>query len=215
MSAIEKALLEATGAKPQKSNEDRQKYLTRLALAASKLPDDEWEELGAVEGVHAWGNAAIEADNNKEPIEDFPDAEAGDEVKDEDVEADADADDGESEKEEKVKKPAKKSAAAGKAPAAKSAKKAVNGGKPAEKAAKAAKPEKPAPKAKAVKPASMRRTLKMIVIKRPKMPVDELIEALEKKGFKSPSKLTVTSIRSDTRDTMKVLNDAGLTNIEV
>ena len=61
----------------------------------------------------------------------------------------------------------------------------------------------------------MRRTLKMIVIKKPKMPVDELIEALEKKGFKSPSKLTVTSIRSDTRDTMKVLAEAGILDVEL
>ena len=218
MSALEKALLKATAAKPQKSGEDRQKFLLRIMLAVQKLPDEDWESLAAIEGAQDWFNAATDADNAEKPVPDFPDAEA-------DAEADAEEDEDQGEQEDednqeedemaktaKKAKPPAKGASAKKEPAAKPAKAAAKGAD-AKKPAKDAEKKKPAAAPK--KGLSMRRTLKMIVIKTPKMPVDELIALLEKKGYKSPSKLTVTSIRSDTRDTMKVLNEAGLTNIEV
>lgn len=229
MSAIEKAILDATGAKPQKDGESRQKFLLRLMAGVQKLTDDQWEGLAATEGAQDWYNAATEADNDKDSVPDFPDVEDVGEDPEDELEEDPEENDEEDEGEEESEpeeeevmtktKPAagKKAAKVKAAPAKKAAAKT-----PDKKEANGA--DRPAPKKQAEsrkvaaggkKPTSMRRTLKMIVIKKPKMPVDELIEALEKKGFKSPSKLTVTSIRADTRDTIKVLNEASITQIDL
>lgn len=166
------------------------------------------------DGEDAEDDAADEDDAEEE---DADDEDAGGEDDDED------ADEGD---EDAVKEDAKKVKPAAKRPAAKPVKatkpaKATKPTKPAAKAASApaAKPAKEAPAAKSTKAAggkpSMRRALKQIVIKKPKMSTDELIEALERKGYESPSKLTVTSIRADTRDTIRVLNEAGLTSIDL
>lgn len=245
MSAIEEAILGAVGAKPQKTGEPRQKYLTRLMLGVQKLPDDKWEDLASTPGAQDWCNSAIEADNAKAEIPDFPDAEDAEESSDEadedeglieeeeddDAEVGEEEDEGEdepgAEEEEEVTTKAKPAAAGkkgakAKAPAKAPAKAAAKAAPAAKRANGAGQPasRKAAPEAKKAasggkKPTSMRRTLKMIVIKKPKMPVDELIEALEKKGFSAPSKITVVSIRADTRDTIKVLNEAGITQIDL
>lgn len=227
MSKIEKALLKATGAKPQKSGEDRQKFLLRLMMAVQGLPSDEndenykegkgtWEGIGAITGAQEWYNAAIDADNENppKPVPDFSDAKPAEDEPEDEPETDGDAADSEVEDEAvstsaRPKGKKKDDKAAGKKPAAKKAEAKPEAKKKAEPAAKPAAAK--APK----KGTSMRRALKMIVVKKPKITTDDLIEQLEKKGFKSPSKLTVTSIRADTRDTMKVLAEAGLLDIEV
>lgn len=208
MSAIEKVLLDATGVKPQASGEARQRFLVRVMMGVQKLPDEEWTALEAIDGAQDWYNAATDADNAEKDLPDFPDVEDAEEEQDdqEDDGAGDEPEEGE-QVETKPKKAAKK---------AKSAKvvKAANEEKVNKAAAKPAK-EKAAKAPKSEKGMSMRRALKMIVIKKPKLAVDDLIEQLEKKGYKTPSKLTVTSIRSDTRDTIRVLNDAGVTQIEL
>ena len=218
MSAMEKALLKATAAKPQKGGEDRQKFLLRLMLAVQKLPDEDWESLAAIEGAQDWFNAATDADNAEKPVPDFPDAEA-------DAEADAEEDEDQGEQEDednqeedemaktaKKAKPPAKGASAKKEPAAKPAKAAAKGAdvkKPAKDA------EKKKPGAAPKKGLSMRRFLKQMVVKKPSRTVEDLMEALEKAGYKSPSRLTITTIRADTRDTIRVLNEAGLTEVTI
>lgn len=172
MSTIEKALLEATGVKPRKSGETRQKYLGRIHAGVVKISDEGWSSLEATAGAQEWANAAIEADNEKAPFPEFSDAE--------------DAGDEEEVIEEKKASPKKST-------------------KPA--AAKKVDEDKPAA---AKKGPSMRRALKMIIIRKPKTSVDDLIGALEKKGYSPASRLTINTIRADTRDTMKVLKEAGV-----
>lgn len=239
MSEIEKALLKATGVKPQGAKEDRQKFLVRLMVAVTKMDEEGWNALEATAGAQEWHTAAVDADNDGKDVPEFEDAEGeadvdaeaedaedGDDVGDDEAEEDESAEDDE---EEQVEDKPKKAAKPDKGTAKKTAKaekpaKAEKATKPAkEKAAKPTKAEKVKPekaaKEKTTKAApkgnSMRRTLKMIVIKEPTITVESLITKLEAKGYKSPSKLTVTSIRSDTRDTIRVLNDAGKTNIQL
>jgi hypothetical protein len=179
MSVIETALIEATGVKPQRDGEARQKFLTRLMVGVGKLPEDEWEKLGAVAGAQDWYNTAADADAAGKPVPDFPDADAEDAgVEDEEAPA--------------KKKPAK-----------------------AAKPAKPAKETKPVKAAKPAKATSMRRALKRMIVKNPGRTTEELIAALEKQGYQSPSRLTISTIRADTRDTIKVLNEAGITHIEI
>lgn len=82
------------------------------------------------------------------------------------------------------------------------AKKAVNSEK---KPAVATKPEK--------KP-TMSRTLRQIVVKDPSISVNDLIEKLKAKGF-SATDVTVATFRSDIRETLKVLVDEGMLNIQL
>lgn len=211
MSSIEKALLGITKQKPQKKNEDRQVYLLRLAVAASdKLSDDEWDSLEATDGAQEWVNAAVESDNGKKPISDFPDLESS---------ADSEEDDEGDEETTAPSKSTGKKAAGEKAvqtssPAKKSSKK-TDTSEAAPSSAKAKTKTAPPAEGKKSGKVSMRRALKQIVIKKPKLGVDDLIEQLVKKGYDQPSRLTVTTIRADTRDTIKVLNEANLANIEL
>lgn len=219
MSNIENVLLKATGQKPLKKGEDRQKYLLRIALAANdKLNEKEWDALGADAGVQDWVTEAVVADNEEKTIKDFPDLE-NEESEDEDDggseepvdDGDEDPDDTEPEEgdEEEEMKTAKKPG--GKKPAAKAP------AKPAKPDTKKTDAKKPAGKSTSggVKKISMRRALKQMVVKSPKLSVDDLIERLEKKGYDKPSKVTITTIRADTRDTIKVLNEAGLAKVEL
>ena len=57
--------------------------------------------------------------------------------------------------------------------------------------------------------------IKRIVVKKPKITLDDLISELERKGYDLPSKLTVYTQRAETRDTIKALNEAGITSIDI
>lgn len=212
---MEKAIIDKIGMKPQKASEDRQKFLERTMLAIQKLPEEKWEELAAVPGAQDWYNSATEADNDEKDLPDFPDvaAAAGDAPDD-------DADDAEDEA------PAKPAKASKSAKAKANGKVAAKTEKAPAKAAKAAKPEKPAKPAKAAKAApaekpakggkvAMKYALKLLVVKNPRLTVEDLMARLEKAGYASPSRLTVSTFRADTRGTIKALNEAGLTNIEL
>jgi len=185
-STIESALLEATGVKPQKKNEDRQKYLIRLMMGVSKLPDEKWEDLEAVEGAQDWYNNASDADNEEKELPDFADVEE------------------EPEEEEEEAPPAKASKKQAKKPAKKPARKVAKA--PARKVAKAP-AKKAAPSKKKI---SARRELKLMVVKQPQITTDEIIARLEKKGYTPPSRITVTTTRSETRDTMRVIKASGI-----
>lgn len=218
MSKIEQALLFATKQKPQKKGEDMQTYLVRLAVAASeKLSDEDWDLLEKTPGAQEWVNAAIKADNAEKDVEGFPDrededAEVGDgDPADDAADANAEVDDDpETEEDAEVDKPAKKSGA--QAPAKKPA--AAPTKKPAAKKDADKTPAKktvaPAKKAAASGKPSMRRTLKIMVVKKPQLDADELIAKLKDKGYGDVSRLTVTTIRADTRDTIRVLQEAGV-----
>ena len=56
--------------------------------------------------------------------------------------------------------------------------------------------------------------IKTIVVKNPKITVDALSQKLKDIDLKV-SDVTIATIRSDTRDTLRVLNDAGMINIEL
>lgn len=225
MSEIEKRLLAATKIKPQGKSEDRQKYLSRLVGAVQKLSDDAWEDLESTAGAQEWANAAVDAEEKKKPIGDFSDSESDADVDDADDTDDADDDSEEAaaaegkgggKKAKAVAAPSKKEKQAA---AAKTGKKAADAKPEAPKSggkgAKGGESKSAAAPAGAKKGMSMRRQLKMIIVKKPKTPVDDLIAALEKKGYVSPSKMTVASIRADTRDTLKVLNEAQLIEVEL
>lgn len=184
-SKIETELLGAVKVPGKKKNESYQDYLTRLYRGTQECEQDVWDSLTTP--VQDWANSCVAATNANKELPDFPDLE----TKDDDMAS----------KKAPAKAGKKDDGAAAKAPAKNSGKGAAaksSGKAPA--AAKAAKSDNPP---------SMRRVLKQIVVRDPAIAVDELIEKLKGKGFKA-SDVTVSSIRSDTRDTMKVLADAGL-----
>lgn len=92
------------------------------------------------------------------------------------------------------------------APAPKAKASAKSNGKPP--AAKAPK-EKKEPKEKTVKPPSMYKTLKAMVIADPETTTEKLAEKLTKAGFMNPKMTTIQTCRADTRDTIRALQDAG------
>lgn len=165
--------------------------LGKLIDIITELQDEQWEKVS--KPSQDWYNEAVIAmnyyDNDPSSIPAFPD----------DVE-EAETDQPEEEESKMTTKAKSKSAK----PAAAKTK---NGAAPAK--AKAA--DKPAKAAKSDTPkaTSMRRTIKQIIVKDPLITVDKLVERLEKAGHK-PSKMTVAAIRASTRDTMKVMLEAGL-----
>ena len=210
MSAMEKALLKATGAKPQKGGEDRQKFLLRLMLAVQKLPDEDWESLAQIDGAQDWFNAATDADNAEKPVSDFPDVKAAAEADAEEDEDQGEQENEDDQEEDEMAKTAKKA----KPPAKGASAKKGAAAKPVKAAAKEADGKKK-PAATPKKGTSMRRALKLTIVKRPKITADELVDALQKMGYKVPSRLTVNTMRSEMRDAIRVLNEAGLTKIEI
>jgi hypothetical protein len=72
--SIEEELVEATGTTKEES-ESRNKYLSRLLRACSKLPDEIWESLS--NEAQQWVNDGIEAMTSKLDIPEFPGSEAG------------------------------------------------------------------------------------------------------------------------------------------
>ena len=66
----------------------------------------------------------------------------------------------------------------------------------------------PAPKV------SLYRTTKVMLIKSPNLPLTDLVEGLRKAGY-TPNVGTVATLRADTRNTLEVLVEAGLLDIEL
>ena len=64
------------------------------------------------------------------------------------------------------------------------------------------------------KPVSMSRQIRQMIIKKPTITNAEIMEKLVAAGLK-PSTLTVATFRSDTRDTLRTLVDAGMLKLEL
>jgi hypothetical protein len=160
--------------------ESRDDYLDRILDEVANLDDAAWRALS--KNAQDWYNIAQDACNNDQDPPDFPDAEEGDGVVEETTDV---------AKVVELKKPTK--------PAP----------KPAPKVAKPA--PKPAPKV--AKPNglgnSAQTLIKQTMIKKPRSTTEELAEMLTTKGVKA-SNLTVSTIRSDFRHSIKVLQAVGM-----
>ena len=182
-SKIEQELAETAAITP-KRNEDRQKYLKRLMLAVSKLPDPDWESLSTE--AQDWNNGAAEAHKAGDEIEDFPDLE------EEDEELEQGGDDEVDEEEEQVEVPAKETA-------------------PKEERT----PKfRPATNSSPGKKVSACHVIKRMVARKPAITVAELIEKLKEENFKV-SDVTVATLRSDFRDSLRVLNELEMGNFKL
>jgi outer membrane biosynthesis protein TonB len=191
--SIEAELQEALGVKRQGRGQSRQEYFVTLLDAALKLEDDVWEALSGK--AQKWVNEGRTNLNEDKEVEDFPDQEAEEETNVAEKEA---------EKEPEEKTPSKKKASE------KTEKKAAAKSKPEKK-----EKEKKPVKEKAAREPSMRRLVRMAVVKKPKISVDDLIAMLTDKGIKAPSKVTVSAMRASTRDVLKCCVDAGKLEIEL
>lgn len=196
-SKMEQKLLDVTKVKP-KANEDREDYFKRIITAVQELPEDVWE--GLDEATQKWVNDGAKAGNDKQPINDFPDIKA---KEDEDV------------KTEKKSAKADKTAKADKAPKKESLSARQEADKPAKKkdpkADKAPKKEAKAdkPAKKAARGSGLEATIKGLIVKKPAITADELVEKLEAKNVKA-SRFTVVAIRAGFRHSIKVLQEADL-----
>lgn len=189
ISKIENELVEAGAIKPLKKNEDRQVYLARLTLAITKLPDPDWEAL--TQEAKDWTNSAAEvckanksadlkpADDDYDQVADFPDYAEEDDNPPMDEEVD---------EEEEAPKPVA-----------------------AKPKAKVKEKEEKEPKPKSTHPPGTRRvsachTIKKMVAKNPTISISDLSEKLREGGLKV-SDVTIATMRSDVRDTLRVLNE--------
>lgn len=204
MSDIEAELQKATKINPRKK-EGRQSYLKRLIGAVEELKDDAWEELS--QAAQEWANEGVSVmkkDGDDAEIEDFPDIATA-----EDAEEEA-GDSEDSDKEEKV--PADEEDDEDEEP--KDKKKAKAKGKDKAPAAKKEKAEKPE-KRSGPKPTGIKVQIKKMVLKKPSISVDEIMERLSKDGTVKPSKLTISAIRSEFRHSLFVLRDQNALSADI
>lgn len=180
-SEIEMELLVASSLKLKK-DEDRQDYLTRLMKAVSKLKDPEWELLS--KEAKDWNNDAAEAYKGGVALAEFPDLEEESSA-DDPIDEEVDEEDEAPPVKQAVKKPEKEA-------------------KPA-KEKEASKPQVSA----APRKVSACHTIKKMVVKKPSITVAELSEKLKAEGLKV-SDVTIATLRSDLRDTLRVLNELNI-----
>lgn len=218
MSEIEEKILTALKCKSKLKKESHQEYLLRLVKTSHKkwwganVPEEaetEWEDLG--DPAQQWLNDNVSLyirntnEDADEPIGNFPDVEEATEETEEPGEGEmvrAHQDDDEDVMVDE--KPAK----------AKKADKVET--KKVDKPAKKVETKKVEEKTKKVeaktdkkKPLSMSQFVRHLLIKKPTTTVDELVEKTTEAGYPSVSKLTLSSIRHDTRATFKALIEKG------
>lgn len=184
--------------KPPKDPND-QVFLAKLWKSIDGLDDEEWKELS--QGAQKWANAAANAKKADKDFPKVPDApkpeSAADEEAGEDESGDAPV---------AKKATAKKAAApAAKKAAAAPAKKAAAA--PAKKAAAPAAAKKAANGEKPKK--SMLRAAREIICKAPHLTVEDIIGKLEGQGYEA-APVTIGTIRSDTRNTLKIAQELGV-----
>lgn len=177
------------------AGEDKKKT-TRKSKAKAKADEEEEDENG----------------DEEEEDEEDPEEDEDEEEEDENGEEEEEEDEGEEEEEEEEKPAPKKTTSKSTSTKKTTAKKTTATKKTTAKAA-----DKPKPKSSGsgAKKPTMSLTLKTILVKKPKMSVDDLVEALGKKGFDRVSKVTVSTIRSDTLHTLRVLKSVGMLDIDV
>ncbi len=66
----------------------------------------------------------------------------------------------------------------------------------------------------ASRPVNIRRMIRLMVIKHPKLPAKDLCERVKRRGVHLTD-VAITGIRSDTRETLKLLVEKGLLDLEV
>lgn len=185
-SAIEAELLKIA---PTKKSKDRQAYLTKLVNSVREAEDDDWAALS--NEAQTYVNKATAAQNNSKELPDFPDLE----------------DDGAKAKGNGADQPKEVKAERGRKPATKAT----------EKVAKTAK-AKAVAKTPAAKPAkaglSAVQRVKRWLAKKPKLSISDLKDMLDKEGLEM-APTSISSIRSDTLTTMKVLVELGMLEADV
>lgn len=187
-SKIEKELQAVTKIKP-KAKEERGDYLVRMAAACDpeELKEDDWGKLS--KAAQDWANAAIKANNAEKDVADFPDVNG------------EDAEEGEAEVTETITK-AKRG----------SDKKTVVAKEKGLKPAKEAKAEtKAKTKSKPVKEAGaggvgIKVQIKQLMMDDPNISIDDIMTKLKRTEL---SRLTASTVRSEFRNSLRVLNDAG------
>lgn len=196
---LEAELLDATGVR---KNKDRQTTLEKVCEAVSKLSDDDWAALSPE--AQKWYMKAAKAYKAEQDLPDFPEAQevgpSDDESEDVEQEA-SDRDQKESDPEEQendmptstAKKKAVAKKANGRVKPAAAAKKSVSSG--------------PRRGGEGRKSGSVIRTLiKEVMMKNPAISSEDIVDKLSKRGLKC-SKLSVDTVRSEFRHTLRFLND--------
>lgn len=202
--SIREELLEVTELKARKKETDAS-LIKRLVIKAEGVDEDAWE--GLTTETQEFYNSVVEAakehsggslaDLDKEHVPAFPDEkEEEEEEQQEDLPLEAseesEEDHEESEGEEVVATKAKK-AALKKTAARKASKKNGDGGE---------------------KTVSMRRRLRQMIIRKPSISLEDLMKSLGDEGYKV-TPMTVGSMRSSTRDILKLLVEAGKLEVQL
>ena len=225
-STVEDELVKFTKVK-RRNTEKKQTYLARVVKKVTELDDDVWEQMS--EAAQEWSNAASVAFNKKKDIPEFPvdeEPEEGEEdVDDVDDESDdpEDEDDDDEEEEVKPKKTSKasKSTTATKGSAKSTPSKKDTESKTSSKPKVSAKKEpKKAPKKESAKtteggkPRGGGVAIKEIMVRDPHISIEDLTAELHANSF-SLTEFTIASIRSEFRQTLKVLNNLGVLSDEL
>ena len=199
---IETELLEATKLKAKK-HESRQEYMARLCRATAKVTDEIWEGLSTA--AQDWNNAAAEALSDGKEIADFSSVEDEKPEPEEDDVVDDPVDD--EEEDEELEEEASKPVAAKQNGKAKEKPEPEVEDEPEVEKTELRPPTKSHPGRKV----SACHTIKKLVVKKPSITVVELAEKLKASGLKV-SDVTIATLRSDLRDTLRVLNEIGIGN---
>lgn len=189
MEAIERELAAATKLKARK-NEDRQDYLTRLMKAVSRLDNDPWGDLTTA--AQDWTNEAAKSYNEGTPIVDF--GASGGEVEVPKEEAP-----------EEVQN----------APEEPSEADEVQGVSPSESPTEEMEePSKPVRGRAGATRKSACHMIKTWVVKDPKITVKDIAAKLRSKGLKV-SDVTIASLRSSVRDTLRVMRELDMIDVKL
>lgn len=193
-SAIEKELLAATGIK-RRVAEPFQKYAGRLIEAIGELPNDDWE--GLSKEAQDWNNVGAKAIKADKDVAEFPGAEP------------------EPEEDEKSSRKASTRETSGRSTrrAAKD-EEPEEERKPAKKAAARTSSKKDDDEGGGSRKVGAQLLIKQMLAKNPKLSPEDLMDRLTKKGY-APTPLAVSSIRSSFRNSMMVLKDAGMLDVEL
>jgi len=164
----------------QKKKEDRQAYLTRLMRQVSKVEDDIWGSLS--KDAQDWNNEAATAFKEGREIDDFPVEDEEPEIEETAVEPPEGDTEGVPQEEEDT-----------------------------ENEVSVPEPEKqPVMRTKVRgKNTSACHTIKRMVVKKPHITVDEITSKLKVLDLKV-TPVTISTLRSSVRDTLRVLNEEGL-----
>lgn len=224
MSKIMKEIAKLSGTGPLEKGEDDQAYMTRLLEDAGKMGDDEWDKLSP--GAQEWINAAQKATNDGAELPIFPDTlkeikEAVDNMKDEDFDEAGVSGRGSDAPIKPKKKKSSSTKAKDSAPPAKKKPPMTTAKKKSSvpMSMKASSTKKDTSKKEVVKkssskPGVIRRAagaqdfIKQEIMRNPNITREDLHEKVKKKGFKVSS-LTVSTLRSGFRNSLKIIRDAG------